>query len=83
MNYTLQFVDINSRPQILRRICDSIRPDGFLLVSEKVAHADPIVDHALIELYFEFKRRQGYSELEISRKRDALENVLIPLTIHG
>lgn len=81
MIYTLQFVDVQIRPQILRRIRDSIRPDGFLLVSEKVAHADPVVDEALIELYFEFKRRQGYSELEISRKRDALENVLVPLTI--
>ena len=83
MNYTLQFVDIEARPRILRRIRDSIRQDGFLVVSEKVAHADPVVDDALIELYFEFKRRQGYSELEISRKRDALENVLIPLTIRG
>ena len=83
MNYTLQFVDIEARPHVLQRIRDSIRPDGFLLVSEKVAHADPVVDNALIELYFEFKRRQGYSELEIARKRDALENVLIPLTIQG
>jgi tRNA (cmo5U34)-methyltransferase len=83
MNYTLQFVDVSARPQILQRIRTSIRPDGFLLVSEKVAHDDPVVDDALIELYFEFKRRQGYSELEISRKRDALENVLIPLTVQG
>lgn len=83
MNYTLQFVDVNARPQILRRICESIRPGGFLLVSEKVVHQDPVIDDALVELYFEFKRRQGYSDLEISRKRDALENVLVPLTIDG
>ena len=51
------------------------------MVSEKVIHAQPAMDDALVELYFEFKRRQGYSELEISRKRDALENVLVPLTI--
>jgi len=81
MNYTLQFVDVECRGEVLKRICESIRPDGFLLVSEKVIHAQPAVDDALVELYFEFKRRQGYSELEISRKRDALENVLIPLTI--
>ena len=51
------------------------------MVSEKVIHAQPAMDDALVELYFEFKRRQGYSELEISRKRDALENVLVPLTV--
>lgn len=81
MNYTLQFVSVQARPQILRRIGDSIQPGGFLLVSEKVVHQEPLVDDALVELYFEFKRRQGYSELEISRKRDALENVLVPLTV--
>ena len=53
-----------------------------MLVSEKVIHHQPNVDNALVELYFEYKRRQGYSELEISRKRDALENVLVPLTVN-
>lgn len=81
MNYTLQFVEVNERLNILRRICESIRPGGFLLVSEKVVHDDVATDNALVELYFEFKRRRGYSELEISRKRDALENVLVPLTV--
>jgi tRNA (cmo5U34)-methyltransferase len=80
MNYTLQFVPEPDRPALLRRISESIRPGGFLLISEKVAHEQPAMDDALVELYFEYKRRQGYSELEISRKRDALENVLVPLT---
>ena len=81
MNYTLQFIDRAARPAVLEKIHDSIRPGGFLLVSEKVIHDQPAMDDALVELYFEFKRRQGYSELEISRKRDALENVLVPLTV--
>lgn len=80
MNYTLQFVPESDRPALLQRIRKSIRPGGFLLISEKVAHDSPAMDDALVELYFEYKRRQGYSELEISRKRDALENVLVPLT---
>ena len=83
MNYTLQFVEVDSRANVLKRICESIRPDGFLLVSEKVIHEQAAMDDALVELYFEFKRRQGYSELEISRKRDALETVLVPLTVDG
>ena len=52
-----------------------------MLVSEKVSHHQAAVDDALVELYFEFKRRNGYSELEIARKREALENVLVPVTI--
>lgn len=81
MNYTLQFIAAESRPDVLNRICNSLRPDGMMLVSEKVVHQQPEMDDALVSLYFDFKRRQGYSELEISRKRDALENVLVPLTV--
>ncbi len=81
MNYTLQFIDVESRPVVLSRIYDSLKNDGLILVSEKVVHQQPKMDDALVSLYFEFKRRQGYSELEISRKRDALENVLVPLTV--
>lgn len=81
MNYTLQFIDVESRLEVLKRICNSLKPDGMMLVSEKVVHQQPEMDDALVSLYFEFKRRQGYSELEISRKRDALENVLKPLTV--
>ncbi|MEM7453844.1 MAG: carboxy-S-adenosyl-L-methionine synthase CmoA [Planctomycetota bacterium] len=81
MNYTLQFIDVEKRLEVLKRIRSSISRGGFLLVSEKVIHNRPQMDSALVELYFEFKRRQGYSELEISRKRDALENVLVPLTM--
>jgi tRNA (cmo5U34)-methyltransferase len=31
--------------------------------------------------YYQYKKRRGYSELEIANKREALENVLIPLSI--
>ena len=81
MNYTLQFIVPDKRMQVLKKIADCIRPGGFLLLSEKVIHPDPKIDAALVDMYFDFKRRQGYSELEISRKRDALENVLVPLSV--
>ena len=81
MNYTLQFVDLPSRPKLLSRIHQSLRPGGFMLVSEKVSHHQIAIDDALVELYFEFKRRNGYSELEIARKREALENVLVPVSV--
>ena len=81
MNYTLQFIAPGERLAMLKRVATGLRPGGFLLLSEKVIHSDPKTDAALVEMYFEYKRRQGYSELEISRKRDALENVLLPLTV--
>lgn len=81
MNYTLQFIPQQHRPALLERIRKSIRPGGFLLISEKVAHQQPAMHDALTDLYFEYKKGRGYSELEISRKRDALENVLVPLTM--
>ena len=81
MNYTLQFFEVGERPDILRKIASGLAPGGILVISEKVHHGDPDIDHQLTELYFDFKRRNGYSELEIARKRDALENVLVPLTV--
>lgn len=81
MNYTLQFVPIEDRIDLLKRIRKSLRPGGFLVMSEKFVHDDVQFDRSLVELYFDYKRRNGYSELEISRKRDALENVLIPFSV--
>ncbi len=80
MNYTLQFLPPEKRPELLQRIRSRIKPGGFLVLSEKFIHGDPQTDHALTELYFDFKRRHGYTELEIARKREALENVLVPLS---
>lgn len=81
MNYTLQFLEPEKRQDLLSTIQKRIRPGGFLVLSEKVSHGSPETDSVLIDLYFEFKRRNGYSDLEIARKRDALENVLLPLTV--
>ncbi len=81
MNYTLQFIPADSRLEIMRRIRQSIQPGGFLLLSEKFSHTNPKLDQQFVELYCQYKKQNGYSELEISRKRDALENVLIPHTV--
>ncbi len=81
MNYTLQFVPVEKRLDLLTRIRRALRPGGFLLMSEKFSHDDVELDRLLYDLYFDFKRRNGYSELEIARKRDALENVLVPYSV--
>ena len=81
LNYTLQFISPDDRDALLKRICDGMNPGGLLVLSEKVADEDPEMEKLLIELHHEYKRRHHYSELEIARKRAALENVLIPETV--
>ena len=81
MNYTLQFLPVEGRERMLQKICDGLNPGGLLLLSEKVVDVDPHMEALLVELHHEHKRRNAYSELEISRKRAALEDVLIPESV--
>ena len=81
MNYTLQFLTLDDRDAIIARIHDGLIPGGLLLLSEKVVDADPHMEELLVDLHHEHKRRNNYSQLEISRKRAALENVLVPETV--
>lgn len=80
VNYTMQFIDPGIRPEFLEKIYKALRPGGLLILSEKVILSDSELNGKFIGLYQEFKRAQGYSELEIAKKREALENVLIPLS---
>ena len=78
MNYTLQFLAPSERQAMMSKIAAGMVPGGILLLSEKVVDDDPSTEKLLVELHHEFKRRNHYSDLEISRKRTAIENVLIP-----
>lgn len=80
MNYTLQFVPPAERRGLLHRLFESLRPGGALLLSEKVCFDEIDDDLWFSERHADFKRANGYSELEISQKRAALENVLLPET---
>jgi len=80
MNYTLQFIPLQERRPLLKKIYDGLNPGGILIYSEKIVGRDSEVNQLLVDLYHDFKRRNGYSELEIAQKREALENVLIPLS---
>jgi len=80
MNYTLQFIREDLRPLILEKIFRSLRPGGVFILSEKINTNDSTFHQLITDLYYDYKRREGYSELEISQKREALENVLVPLT---
>ncbi|MDY0191300.1 MAG: carboxy-S-adenosyl-L-methionine synthase CmoA [Desulfuromonas sp.] len=81
INLTLQFLALGARDQLIQRIYDALLPGGILLLSEKVIHADAELCALQQDWYYRLKKENGYSQLEISQKRDALENVLIPETI--
>lgn len=83
LNFTLQFVPAAERLPLLSRIRTGMREGGVLLLSEKLCFTDTDEQQAMDELHHDFKRAQGYSELEISQKRAALENVLVPETLEA
>ena len=81
LNFTLQFVPQHERLELLTRIRNGLVPGGVLVLSEKVLADDADDEQRLSELHHAFKRANGYSELEISAKRTALERVLLPDTL--
>lgn len=81
MNWTLQFVRPLHRESLLRHIAEQLESPGALLLSEKVLVADSWLNRAYVELYLRYKKARGYSDEEIQRKREALENVLIPYRV--
>jgi tRNA (cmo5U34)-methyltransferase len=78
MLLTLQFVRPLHRERVMRRIANGLCDQGCLILVEKLTSKDTLFNRLFIAHYYDFKRRNGYSETEIAQKREALENVLIP-----
>jgi len=81
INFTLQFLPQADRSALIQHIYAGLKPGGILILSEKFITADTVTNDLLIDLHHDFKRANGYSELEISQKRSALENVMKPDTL--
>lgn len=81
LNFTLQFIDPEKRQGIIDKIFKGMLPGGMLVVSEKVSCKDQKIHNLFVDMHHEFKKANGYSELEISQKRTALEEVLVPENI--
>ena len=77
LNLTLQFVEVSKRAPLLKKIYDGLNPGGVLIISEKIHFDDNENQKQITQLHLDFKRANGYSELEIANKRQAIENVLI------
>ncbi|MCP9820363.1 carboxy-S-adenosyl-L-methionine synthase CmoA [Synechococcus sp. Cruz-9H2] len=76
--WTLQFVRPLNRDLLINQIYQSLRPGGVLIVTEKILTINSHMNRFFVDLYHDFKRRNQYSDTEIMRKREALENVLVP-----
>ena len=81
MNFSLQFIPLDKRQALLEKIYAGLKPGGCLVISEKLLFEPEALNQLLCELHHQFKSAQGYSDLEISQKRDSIENVLIPETL--
>ena len=77
LNYVLQFISVDDRLTLLSKIQRSLLPDGRLILSEKIRFEESEIQSYYDALHLQYKRANGYSELEISQKRSALENVMI------
>ncbi len=77
LNFTLQFLNPQDRQGLLNRIYQGLRPGGVLVLSEKFSLEDQQIGELLFDMHHDFKRANGYSELEISQKRSMLENVML------
>lgn len=78
MLLTLQFIRPLHRERTMKAIHAGLNERGCLLLVEKLTSEDSTFNRLFIQHYYDFKRRNGYSEIEIAQKREALENVLIP-----
>ncbi|MBF0350143.1 MAG: carboxy-S-adenosyl-L-methionine synthase CmoA [SAR324 cluster bacterium] len=81
LNYTLQFVSPETRQAFVTKLHAELEPGGLLIMSEKLRSDQLVVRELETECYESLKRRHGYSEIEISRKRQALENVLVSFSL--
>ncbi|QLH62440.1 carboxy-S-adenosyl-L-methionine synthase CmoA [Serratia symbiotica] len=77
LNFTLQFLEPADRLQLLAQVYRGLRAHGVLVLSEKLSFEDADVGALLFNMHHDFKRANGYSELEISQKRSMLERVML------
>ncbi len=81
-NYTIQFIRPLKREKLIQKIYNSLKKEGIFLMSEKLITENKKLNKIMIDIYYNYKKEKGYTEYEIAKKREALENVLIPYTMN-
>ncbi len=82
MNFSLQFIPLESRQKLIERIYNGLLPGGVFILSEKILFDDIAENDVMSRLHYHMKELNGYEKLEISNKRKSLEDVLIPEKIN-
>jgi tRNA (cmo5U34)-methyltransferase len=77
-NLTLQFIRPINRDRLLTEIYKGLNKNGIFILVEKIVAENSTMRRMFIKLYHDFKLQKRYSRTEIARKREALENFLIP-----
>ncbi|MEJ2361631.1 MAG: carboxy-S-adenosyl-L-methionine synthase CmoA [Gammaproteobacteria bacterium] len=83
INFTMQFIEPSQRQPLMDRIYHGMQDGGALVMAEKVVFGDQGQQCFEEDMHLAFKRANGYSDLEISQKRTALEKVLVPETLEA
>ncbi len=78
LNFTLQFIQLEQRGKLIKKIYDGLLPGGVLILSEKIIFSATDEQQRQTNWHHNFKKANGYSDLEVAGKRNALENVLVP-----
>ena len=81
-NYTLQFIHQDKRELVIQKIFNSLNKGGIFLVSEKVISNNTKLNKNLIDIYHSYKQDRGYTQTQIEKKKEALENILVPLSLN-
>ena len=76
VNYLIQFLGLDERDILFKKIFNALIPNGILILSEKVHYENKFENQRIINTHHLFKSENGYSDLEISGKRDSLEGIL-------
>ena len=79
--YTMQFIRPLQRNDMIQKIYDSLCDGGIFLFAEKVISVDSTTEGQMLTCYYEYKKKQGYTHKEIYKKREALENILVPYSV--
>ena len=77
INFVLQFLNVSERISLLERVYEGMISRGRLVLSEKIHFDSEFRTEVLSKLHHRFKSDNDYTEMEISRKRDALEGILV------
>lgn len=83
MNFTLQFIPVEMRSTLIKKIYEGLLPGSVFILSEKVIFDDETENNTMNHLHHHMKELNGYEKLEIASKRQALEDVLLPETIES